>query len=246
MRCTLLSYNIHRAIGVDRNFRPERIIEILEHYDADVVLLQEVDQGVPRSNHLDLANVIAKALNYDYYALGLNVTLKKGKYGNATLSRFPIGRQKNLDLSIRRHKKRGAQHTSILLSGAEKGPRLEVFNIHLGLSARERRQQLARLLGILDIGGRSFNTPCIVGGDMNDWRGVLWRQRFKNAGFLCASNRHEWSRWSIKTFPSYAPTAGLDKIFYRGPLKRLHVYRSRLKSAKIASDHLPLIAEFEI
>jgi endonuclease/exonuclease/phosphatase (EEP) superfamily protein YafD len=102
------------------------------------------------------------------------------------------------------------------------------------------------LLESPDIAGRRFDTPCIVGGDMNDWRGVLWRQRFKKAGFLCASNRHEWSRWSIKTFPSYAPTAGLDKIFYRGPLRRLHVYRSRLKSAKIASDHLPLIAEFEI
>jgi endonuclease/exonuclease/phosphatase family metal-dependent hydrolase len=36
----VMTYNIHRAIGVDRRFRPERIVEILRHYDPDVVLLQ--------------------------------------------------------------------------------------------------------------------------------------------------------------------------------------------------------------
>ena len=39
---------MHRAIGLDRRFCPERIARILEHHDADIVLLQEVDVGVPR------------------------------------------------------------------------------------------------------------------------------------------------------------------------------------------------------
>ena len=38
MRLRVLTYNIHRAIGVDRRFRPERIIEIVESHDADIVL----------------------------------------------------------------------------------------------------------------------------------------------------------------------------------------------------------------
>lgn len=64
----ILSYNIHRAIGVDRRFRPERIAVILDHYDADIVLLQEVDVGVPRSRELNLAQELAELCNYPYYA----------------------------------------------------------------------------------------------------------------------------------------------------------------------------------
>ena len=46
MDLRVLSYNIHRAIGLDRRFRPQRIATILAHHDADIVLLQEVDAGV--------------------------------------------------------------------------------------------------------------------------------------------------------------------------------------------------------
>src|ERR1700753_1646866 len=49
----VVTYNIHRAIGVDRRFRPQRIVRILHHLNPDVVLLQEVDDGAPRSRELD-------------------------------------------------------------------------------------------------------------------------------------------------------------------------------------------------
>ena len=101
MRVRILSYNIHRAIGVDRRFRLDRIGAILEHHDADVVLLQEVDQGVPRSRRLDLARELASALDYPYVAVGHNVQLRTGRYGNATLSRHPIRKHRNIDLTRR-------------------------------------------------------------------------------------------------------------------------------------------------
>lgn len=249
MRFRLLTYNIHRAIGVDGLFEPARIVAILAHHDADIVLLQEVDRGVPRSKHLDLASHFAAALRYDYRAVGMNVFLRKGRYGNATLTRFPIGRQRNINLTIRWRKRRGAQHARIALprAGSTRGPKsVDIFNVHLGISGRERRQQVARLLDSPDIANLDSVQSCIIAGDMNDWRGVLKRQRFVKAGFSCATNRRAGSRWSIKTFPSYAPTGGLDKIFYRGPLRLMRVYRSRLRLAQVASDHLPVIAEFEV
>ena len=123
---------------------------------------------------------------------------------------------------------------------------LEVFNVHLGLSATERRAQIRRLLASPQMAHLSPDQRCLVAGDMNDWRGVLKRRHFAKNGFACATNRRPGSRWSIKTFPSYAPTGGLDKIFYRGPIKLLHVHRSRLKLAKVASDHLPVIADFQL
>ncbi|HUU96769.1 MAG TPA: hypothetical protein VM487_13610 [Phycisphaerae bacterium] len=75
---------------------------------------------------------------------------------------------------------------------------------------------------------------------------MLKRRFFEPAGFLCATNRRPGSRWAIKTFPSFAPSSGLDKIFYRGPLRPLYAHHSRLKLARVASDHLPVIADFEL
>ncbi|NOT01568.1 MAG: endonuclease [Phycisphaerales bacterium] len=243
----LLTYNIHKAIGVDRRFDPDRIAAVLEYHDADIVLLQEVDRGVPRSDHFDLASHLAKRLRYDFRAVGMNVFLKKGRYGNATLTRFPIGRQHNLDLTVGARKRRGAQHTRIIIPahGRSAAMTLDVFNVHLGLLATERRRQVARLLASPDVAHLHESDACIIAGDMNDWRGMLRRQRFAPAGFQCATNRRPVSRWSIRTFPSYAPTGGLDKVFYRGSLRLLHAYRSRLRVAKVASDHLPVIVEFE-
>lgn len=246
MQVRLLTYNIHKAIGVDRQFRPERIIAVLEHHDPDIVLLQEVDRDAPRSNHLDLAEVLATELRYDYRAVGMNVFLSKGRYGNVTLSRHPIGRQRNIDLTVGWRKRRGAQHTNIQIASAEGTVELEVFNVHLGLLARERREQIGMLLNCPDVAQLDPDKPCIIAGDMNDWQGMLKRQRFARAGFQCATNRSLGSRWSIKTFPSYAPTSGLDKIFYRGNIRLLRVQRSRLDIARVASDHLPVIAEFEL
>ena len=115
-----MSYNIHRAIGVDRRFRPERILEILDTYNADVLLLQEVDEGVPRSRELDLARELAHELDMPHWAVGHNVSLRKGRYGNATLSRFPIQRERNIDLTIGSLKRRGCQHTTLQV--ARPGP----------------------------------------------------------------------------------------------------------------------------
>ncbi len=246
MKFRVLSYNIHKAIGVDRKFDPSRVVEILRHHDADVALLQEVDRAVPRSGHVDLASYLARELQYRYRAVGMNVFLKKGKYGNATLSRFHIGRQRNIDLTIGKRKRRGAQHTRLDLFSGARHVCIDVFNVHLSLLASLRRRQVQVLLATNDMSELPYNAPCIVAGDMNDWPGQLGKQLFKPAGFECATERRPGSRWSIKTYPSFAPTGGLDKIFYRGAIELDHVHRSRLNVARVASDHLPVIADFVI
>ncbi|HNO80598.1 MAG TPA: endonuclease/exonuclease/phosphatase family protein [Phycisphaerae bacterium] len=246
MRFRILTYNIHKAIGVDGVFAPQRILEILRHHDADIVLLQEVDRAAPRSNHLDLGAYFSRELSYPHRAVSMNVHMKKGKYGNATLSRYAIGRQRNINLTIGQHKRRGAQHTRILVQSSSASAVVDVFNVHLSLRAKLRRQQIQMLLESGDLAGVPACQPCIIAGDMNDWPGSLKRQRFGPADFVCASGRRPGSRWAIKTFPSYAPTAGLDKVFYRGEIKLLQVFRSRLKLARVASDHLPVIADFEV
>ena len=245
MELRVLSYNIHRAIGVDRRFLPERIAEIIAHHNADLVLLQEVDVGVPRSRELNLAEVLAERLGYPHHALGLNVRLKKGMYGNATLSRYPILRTRNIDLTIEDRKRRGCLFTELALPGDPPGP-LAVFNLHLGLSFKERPRQVGVLVRSEEFAALDPGAPCLVAGDFNDWWTRLAPLFTEALGFGCATNHATGYQDAILTYPSFSPTTGLDKIFFRGPLALQAGRRCRLNLSRVASDHLPVIAEFQI
>jgi len=247
LRIKILSYNIHRAIGVDRRFRPDRIVKIVEHHSPDVVLFQEVDEGAPRSREKDLAREFAGILDYPYYAVGHNVSLRRGRYGNATLSRFPIRRERNIDLTVDSRKRRGCQHATIEIE--PKGGRLhelEVFNLHLGLSARERARQIGMLVRSGEFSGLDRHLPCLVGGDFNDWRSLLHPIFTEILGFHCATQHNYGYNGAIRTYPSFSPQGGLDKIYYRGPLRALGARSCRLALSRIASDHLPIVADFEL
>jgi endonuclease/exonuclease/phosphatase family metal-dependent hydrolase len=247
MRLRVLSYNIHRAIGVDRRFRPDRIARILSEYDADVALLQEVDEGVPRSRELDLARELAGAAGYPYLAVGHNVTLRKGRYGNATLSRHGIVRERNIDLTVGFRKRRGCQHTEIeILAPGREPRRLEVFNLHLGLSARERAAQLLLLARSRELAVLPPDVPCLLAGDFNDWRLLLGETLTGALGFRCATEAHGAVRRPLRTFPSFFPRGALDRIYYRGSLQLRRARRCRLRVSRVASDHLPVVAEFEL
>ena len=245
MLIRVVTYNIHRAIGVDRRFKPERIVRILHHHNPDLVLLQEVDEGAPRSRELDMARELAAELGFAHFAVGHNVSLRKGRYGNATLSRFPILRERNIDLSVvGSWIRRGCQHTSIALLPGRAA--LEVFNLHLGLSARERDRQVELLARSSEFASLGPEAPCLVAGDFNDWRSLL-RPRFTNGlGFRCATDGRTGRHRPLATFPAFSPRGGLDRIYYRGPLRLLGVRRCRLQVARVASDHRPVIAEFQL
>ena len=63
----------------------------------------------------------------------------------------------------------------------------------------------------------------------------------------CATDRGETSSpRSLPTYPSPSPQGGLDKLFYRGGLRLSRVHVCRLAVCRVASDHLPLLAEFEL
>ena len=247
MHLRVLTYNIHRAIGVDRRFRLDRIVRILSHYDADVALLQEVDSGVPRSKRLDLASELAYELDYPNYAVGQNVKLRNGHYGNATLSRFPILLERNIDLTIGSRKGRGCLYTSIQVTlETDRTTLVEFFNLHLGLSLSERVQQIGLLARSKELGSLDRNRPCLVGGDFNDWRNILSPILLDILSFQSTTNNSGSSMRAIRTYPSFSPQGALDKIYYRGNIIMLSVHRCRMAISKVASDHLPIIADFEI
>ncbi|HZN55791.1 MAG TPA: endonuclease/exonuclease/phosphatase family protein [Candidatus Polarisedimenticolaceae bacterium] len=247
MQLKVLTYNIHRAIGVDRRFRPQRIVEILAHHDADLVLLQEVDEGVPRSRELDLAKDLARDAGYPHLAAGYNVSLRKGRYGNAILSRWPLSIHRNIDLTVDGLKRRGCLHARIGVETPQRGIRdLDIFNLHLGLQARERTRQVGMLAKSAEFNALPADAPCLVAGDFNDWLAQLHPVFLEIFGFKSAI-RHRWGyQAAIRTYPAFSPTGALDKIYYRGPIRFLGARSCRLAVSRVASDHLPVIAEFEL
>jgi endonuclease/exonuclease/phosphatase family metal-dependent hydrolase len=247
VRLRVLSYNIHRAIGVDRRFRPERIASIVGYYDPDVAMLQEVDDGAPRSRGLDLARELARTLGYEHYAIGHNVALRTGRYGNATLSRWPILRERNIDLTVGFLRRRGCQHTRIAARAPSgRTRRLEVFNFHLGLSARERERQVAILTHSREFSSLPFDVATVVAGDCNDWRSRLRPIFVDMLGFRSATGGDSERERAIATFPSFFPQGALDRVYYRGPLRLAGARRCRLALSRVASDHLPVIADFDL
>jgi endonuclease/exonuclease/phosphatase family metal-dependent hydrolase len=234
-----VTWNIHKGIGTDGRYRLDRTIEVLRSLDADVVCLQEVDENVPRSKGHSQARVLADALAYEHVALGLNVAVAGGHYGNCTLSRRPILESRNVDLTIPLKKRRSALVSKI--EGLHGVP-WTVANLHLGLAHFERKMQLKSLLRHL-LPVVPADEPLVLAGDWNDWmnrlfRGVASRQGFHIA--RCADGRPA----GLRTFPSGRPLAALDKILYREPLAVKHA--ACVTDARNASDHLPLLVELHL
>ncbi len=147
MQFRFATYNIHKGIGgVDRRYHPQRVIEAIRHCTPDVVFLQEVDDGVPRSRRDRQVDMLADALELSYRAFQPNVKLKQGRYGNAIISRFPLSDVHHVDLTIPPKKRHRALVAHCRVRNEEHTRTLVLFNVHLGLAGFERNLQLRRLL----------------------------------------------------------------------------------------------------
>jgi endonuclease/exonuclease/phosphatase family metal-dependent hydrolase len=232
----IATYNIHKCRGLDRRVRPKRIAEVLKEINADVVALQEVVGMDEITRERNQVRAIAEELGTDF-RIGENRRLHGAAYGNAVLSRLPIVADHNHDLSCRRYEPRGCLEVNVRLPNTQNV--LQLFNVHLGTSFFERRYQAHRLLEL--IAGDSTQ-PRIILGDFNEWtRGLT--TRLLNRHLNSAEPEQRLGR--ARSYPGVFPLLHLDHIYYNSSLKlkSINVHRSPLALA--ASDHLPIIADFE-
>jgi endonuclease/exonuclease/phosphatase family metal-dependent hydrolase len=241
MRFRLITWNIHKGIGgFDRRYRPERIVDCMAFYRPDLLLLQEVDEGAPRSKNHRQVDLLGEALGLSHRAYQPNVRLRAGHYGNAILSRYPLTDVDHIELSVPLKKRRRALAAHCrLVDGKGHSHRLLLINTHLGLASFERQMQIRRILESDVVRHTHRHTAAILAGDMNDVWGRLGRVLIEPAGFVPACG-------AIKTFPAYIPMRALDRIYYRGGLALRNSHAARAEIARRASDHLPLIADFEL
>jgi endonuclease/exonuclease/phosphatase family metal-dependent hydrolase len=235
----IVTYNVHRCRGIDNRERPARIVDVLREIDADVIALQEVLSISGAAREKDQARFIAEELAVNHVA-GENRTLKGGSYGNVVLSRFPLRLVRNHDISVRARERRGCLHTDVDVEGADT---VHVFNVHLGTAYLERRHQGRRLVEEEILSNQELKGARIMLGDFNEWtRGLT--TRLLRAHLKSVDVKNYLQR--AKTFPGFLPVLHLDHIYFedRLELRGLTVHRSR--KALLASDHLPLVADFAL
>ena len=239
----VLTWNVHKCVGgVDRRHDPARTAAVIAQCEPDVVLLQEVAQRSRWYGHEPQVDVLGDALGLAHRSYFVNVRFgpRRGEYGNAILSRAPIVRTENVDLTLPGKKARSVLHAELRFTKEDGHTRiLHVFNLHLGLSEKERREQLARFLECGPIRSVHTDTPLVVAGDFNDVWGSLGKRLLVPAGF------HGPVR-PPKTFPAWAPVRALDSLFVRGNCELLSLTHPRSKGARTASDHVPLLAELRV
>jgi endonuclease/exonuclease/phosphatase family metal-dependent hydrolase len=227
------SYNIHRGVGLDGRRDLARIADVIGELAPDVVGLQEVIRETG-TGPADQGAYLARRLGMEL-VMGATRPHGDGWYGNAVLTRLPVAGAHRCDLSWMRREPRGCLRVDLAVNGTV----LHLFNCHLGLAMRERREQL-ELLAAFVRASAGLAGPRVLVGDFNEWhpRGPVTR-----------GLRREFSspmRRMRRTHPAFFPLFALDRIYWDVELegREFHVHRTRL--SRVASDHLPVVARLSV
>jgi endonuclease/exonuclease/phosphatase family metal-dependent hydrolase len=225
--CTLrvATYNVHDCVGRDGVYAPHRIAAIVAELRADLVALQEIT--------LDHAGEVVALLERTTAMQAIDGTLFErgvGRYGNLLLSRWSVEAQDLHDLPFVGREPRGLIKATV----AVEGKACVVFATHLGLSRRERRQQILKLATLLP----NEDLPVILMGDFNIWEGLSALRHLTDLGFITTGTR---------SYPTRSrPFLPLDRILVRRPGRILANWYKRGRLTPIASDHFPVVADVEL
>ena len=227
---TVASYNIHKAIGLDRRHDPERIMTVLREMDADIVALQEADRRFGTR-----ATAIPRVLIEEhsaYRAVPLNVRPDSiGWHGNALFVRKSIPFSRASIVPLPMLEPRSAICVDVDIAGQP----VRIIGMHLDISGLRRRQQVRAIIAHAHACGPAM--PVVMMGDMNEWSlhgGAL--REFAGGFTTLAPGR---------SFHARRPVAQLDRIVISPGLhvQATGVHHSAL--AARASDHLPVWARLE-
>lgn len=239
----ILTYNVHRCVGVDRRLDVARIADVIASYAPDIVALQEVDVGRARTGGVDQAHRIAEQLRMSFH-FNAALRVEEEQYGDAILTALPERLIKAGPLPghprIPRLEPRGALWVEVEVHDRP----LQVLNTHLGLVPREQQIQAKALAGEAWLGSKERRDPIILLGDFNAAPPAAAYRTL--ASVLRPARLAVQRRRPTPTFPSAMPILSIDHLFVSGDVRVLAVRAPDDSLARVASDHLPLVMDFEI
>lgn len=238
MEIKIVTFNIHHGRGMDGKLNLERIAQVIEDSNADVIALNEVDKHFSRrSGYLDQLDWLSDRLRMRHSFFGASISSSSTtgsvlrQYGNAVLSRFPIVSRQNhvFDGSPFHFEKRAVLEVFVHI----RGHLVKMYVTHLSLFPYIRSKQVDFITDKI----MNDNQPVILTGDLNTRPGTkAWHKLQQFITDAC----HHASMTPCYTFPSTRPLFRLDYIFVS---RHFHIASTEvIASLPAASDHLPLKA----
>ena len=247
---TVASYNMRKAIGLDRRRDPQRILDVLHQIDADVVALQEADKrfggrgsavphelidthGIYKPVHLGVSHKrpLEKARKHAEKLFKVS-TRNIGWHGNALLVKRHIGVLDCAALELPMLEPRGAVMAELLIGDQA----IRVIGMHLDLSGLWRRRQIRCILDA--IASRRQQMPTVLMGDTNEWRTAAGCLKDLEPNFHVAPTG--------LSFHARHPIAALDRIIVHKDLNIEAAGVHASAAARRASDHLPVWARLSV
>jgi endonuclease/exonuclease/phosphatase family metal-dependent hydrolase len=239
----LLTYNVHRCVGTDKRLDVARIVGVIAEHEPDIVCLQELDVGRARTGNVDQAEAIAAGLDMSFH-FNAAMLIEAEEYGDALLTRRPERLIRKGALPTMRGipglEPRGAVWAAIDFDGVE----LNVINTHLGLVPQRAE----------------------ASGGGPDGQGLDRPSRLRRPDHPDRRLQRHLDHPSLpdpvpgpdrlpapagpeadgEDLPSAFPAIRIDHAFVSPHIRITGVKAPFSPLARVASDHLPLVIDFEI
>ncbi|KXF79520.1 diguanylate cyclase [Paramesorhizobium deserti] len=228
----IASYNVHKCVGVDKQFDPERTARVITELDADVIAIQEADKRFgQRSGLLDL-DWLERTSGLVPVPINAMSPTGHGWHGNLILMR------KGTVRNVRQLRLPGVEPRGALVVDFDfTGGKLRIIAAHLGLLRRSREQQAETIMAAFEA---EETRPTLLIGDLNEWRVG------KRSSLASLRPIFDPSSGAVPSFPSRFPVLALDRVLGHPHdlVTAVEVHDTPL--ARIASDHLPIKAHIDL
>lgn len=238
----ILSYNVHRCVGMDRKLSPARIAKVIARYSPDVVAMQELEHYGDKPGRIHQPEKIAKLLDMTYH-FHPATRIEEEHFGEAILSRHPMRRVRGGALPGIRPtlpfiEPRGALWVEVDYYGKK----IQLVTSHLSILKWECEMQVAELLGENWLGHEACQRgPTVFCGDMNTL--PFWKASSQMKRKLRDVFGKKSASKSSGTFLSTVPLIRIDYIYVSPDVQVVEARTPRTALERIASDHLPVIAD---
>lgn len=228
----IASYNVHKCIGVDKKFDPERTAQVIAEIDADVIAIQEADKRFGRRSGLLDLDWLERTSGLVPVPIDAMSPTGHGWHGNLILLR------RGTVLRVRQLKLPGVEPRGALVADIDFAiGHLRIIAAHLGLLRRSREQQAEAIMAAFEA---EEARPTLLIGDLNEWRVG------KRSSLASLLPIFDPSSGAVPSFPSRFPVLALDRVLGHPHdlVTMLEVHNTPL--ARIASDHLPIKAHIDL
>ncbi len=225
---SVASYNVHKCVGTDGVFDPDRVLSVVLELGADIVALQEADQRFGSRRGLLNLKALQEKGGYRSVLDEGSRRLSHGWHGNVILYREGSVTAVN-KMKLPGFEPRGA----VLVDFEFSGMPIRIIGAHLGLLASSRARQAE---AILTAAHPVDDRAVILLGDTNEWR-------MGGRSALRPFDPHLSDvDMSIASFPSRFPLWPLDRVLTNKHVTVYEMSAVETELSRVASDHLPVKA----